>query len=43
MGMWKVLAKGELARAGGFREGLDDDRSESLLLRDLHHLHRGHD
>ncbi len=30
-------------RPGGFRVGLDDDRSEPLIPRDSHHLKRGHD
>ncbi len=34
---------GELVRPGGFQVGLDDDRSESLLPRDSHHLKRGQD
>ncbi len=32
-----------MVRPGGFRVGLDVDRSEYLLPRDSHHLKRGQD
>ncbi len=42
-GMWRILATSELARPGGFREELDDEHPESLLLRGSTQLKRGHD